>query len=191
MAFPEIFGQALEPFDESIEFETRVTRLSGGREQRAAVRLFPLRSVRLRYKTPSPSLASDLWEFYKAMRGALEAFNVFWPYSDVYSDEYVGVGDGSETNYNLPCQNATAYTLEVAGRGQTPGVDYTLTPNGGADGADLIEFAAPPAAGEIILFDFTGTLKMRGRFAEDRLDRQTFYSRIVHTGIEIRGLLNA
>ena len=66
---------------------------------------------------------------------------------------------------------------------------YTV--NGGEDGADLISFATAPDDGARITMDFTGYLKVRCRFAEDMLDFQTFYARLVSAGIKLQGLLNS
>jgi len=65
---------------------------------------------------------------------------------------------------------------------------YTV--NGGEDGADLISFATAPDDGARITMDFTGYLKVRCRFAEDMLDFQTFYARLVSAGVKLQGLLN-
>ena len=71
-------------------------------------------------------------------------------------------------------------------------VEKTLyTVNGGEDGADLISFVTAPDDGARITMDFTGHLKVRCRFAEDMLDFQTFYARLVSAGIKLQGLLNS
>jgi hypothetical protein len=68
--------------------------------------------------------------------------------------------------------------------------DYKITKDGGADGADKIIFAAAPAPGDRITYDFTGNLKVRCRFEEDYQDFETFWDRAVNMGIVLRGLLN-
>jgi hypothetical protein len=68
--------------------------------------------------------------------------------------------------------------------------DYALEAGGGADGADKVTFFVAPNDGSQITYDFTGNLKIRGRFLEDNMTYETFYDRIVNTGLQIRGLLN-
>lgn len=68
--------------------------------------------------------------------------------------------------------------------------DYALESGAGADGADRVTFSIAPNDGARITYDFTGLLKIRGRFAEDSMTYETFYDRLVFTGLQIRGLLN-
>lgn len=70
------------------------------------------------------------------------------------------------------------------------GDDYIITHNGGADGADLITFAAAPSSGAIITMDFTGYLKVVSRFAMDNLGYENFKNFFINTGMPIKGQLN-
>jgi hypothetical protein len=144
----------------------------------------------LTYYKVTKAQASVLYNFYLARKGAYEAFNYFYPLSGAYEGEYVGTGDGSTTIFNLPCTGAFGYTVYLDGIEQTEGVDYTFTAEGGADGADKTEFNVAPAAGEYITIDFTGYLKVHARFAEDGLSFETFWDRLVDSGVELKGLLN-
>jgi len=163
-----------------------------GEEKRRQKKLFPTRDFSIGYEWISKEEARTLWEFYKARAGAYEAFNFFHPWSDTYDGEYVGTGDGSTTVFNLPAENSSDYTVYVDGVEQTGGGDdYTFSAGGGTDGADKITFTSAPAAGKRITYDFTGNLKIRGRFMEDKLDWDTFYDRLTNMGLKIKGLLNA
>ena len=190
--FPDIGSVPYtNPLEETIQYKTLVTRLNDlGDEQRRAKWLYPRRAFSLRYQAISVSQARTLWEFYMQRRGRYEAFNFFYPMTGTYTGEYVGTGDGSTTNFNAPCKSATGVTVYVDGV-TVSASDYTYTINGGEDGADLITFDTAPDDGARITMDFTGYLKVRCRFAEDMLDFQTFYARLVSAGIKLQGLLNS
>ena len=193
VAFPDLLTiRPLNPLDQGQEFQTLVTPFEGGNENRKQKQLYPRRSLRLQYKGKSKADARTLWQFHQARKGRHEAFNLFYPFEDDYVGEYVGTGDGSQTNWNAPSKGAYSVTVYVDGTAQTGGgTDYTLTQDGGADGADLIEFVSAPASGAQITMDFTGRLKIRARFDEDLMEWQTFYNKLVTTGLKVKGLLNA
>jgi hypothetical protein len=194
VAFPDLVTSVSpeHPFPEQDGWRTLITEFEGGNETRKQKRLYPRRSFPLKYRYISKTEARTLWRFFNARKGSKEAFNFFLPWSNEYAGEYVGTGDGSTTNYNAPSKTAVSVTVYVNGTAQTGGgTDYTLTQGGGADGADLIEFVFAPASGAQITMDFTGYLKVRSRFDEDLMDFQTFYNRLVNSGLKIRGLLNA
>ena len=192
-AFPDISSvPAINPLATGIQYKTLISRFDDlGTEQRKQKWLYPRRVVTLKYKALSKSEARTLWQFYLERKGSYEAFNWFHPFSDTYEGEYVGTGDGSTTVFNLPSKQASSYTLYVDGVAQTEDTNYTFTSQGGADGADKIEFTAAPSSGQRITWDFTGYLKVRCRFAEDFFSFETFYDTLVNTGVKLQGLLNA
>lgn len=180
------------PLSSSIEWKTLITQYGdGGTEQRKQKHLYPRRSYSLIYKYLSLADARIVWQFYNNRKGSLEAFNFFLPYSDVYESEYVGIGDGFTTIFNLPAKMSSSYTLYTNGVTQEAGTDYTFTATGGTDGADQVTYAVAPVSGAVITFDFTGYLKIRSRFAKDNLDIDMIYGYLSSTGLELKGLLNA
>lgn len=192
--FPELSSVG---YDDSepvrLRFKTLVSQFDEvGAEQRKQKWLYPRRDVRvLNYKHKSKADARTLWQFYLDRKGPFEAFNLFLALSNTYEGEYVGIGDGSTTVFNLPAKSSSSYTVYKNGVEQTgSGVDYTFGEGGGTDGADKITFTAAPASGDKVTYDFTGKLKIRCVFAEDYLDYETFYDRFVTLGIALRGQLN-
>ena len=193
VAHPDMDAVAAEnPLIQDQAYSTLVSGFESGAETRKQKRLYPRRHIKLRYRNITRDEARTLWSFHKARRGRLEAFNFFLPWPEDYEGEYVGTGDGSTTSYNAPARDATGVTVYVDGTAQTGGgTDYTYTQGGGADGADLIEFVSAPSAGARITMDFSGVLKIRCRYEEDVMEWETFYTRLVTTGLGLRGLLNA
>lgn len=198
--FPEVSNV---PMTASIKQRIRTKTLFSkyddmGEEQRKQKWLYPRRDTILTYKGLDKDDVEILWEFYIARMGAYAAFNFFLPEPEgnypSYEGEYVGVGDGSTEIFNLPCKTSSGRTVYLDGSSETEGVGYNFTAEGGADGADKIDFSdssmSPPNAGVKITIDFTGILKIRSRFAEDKMDFETLYDRLANTGLELKGLLN-
>lgn len=192
-AFPEIDQLIIDdPVSETLVFQT--LRSSFGRTpspQRKAVQLYPTRDFALKIDRVTITQGRVLYAFYLARKGAFEAFSFFHPLSGVYLGEYVGTGDGETLAFNLPSKGASLYEVYIDGAEQTETTHYTITSEGGADGEDLLSFLAAPASGQRITLDFTGQLKVRCTFAEDRLTFETFLSRLVSVGLSLVGELNA
>lgn len=195
-AYPEISSVPwINPLKQSIKFKTLFSNFDElGEEQRKQKKLFPTRDLALKYRLLTRTKARILWQFYIDRGGAFQAFNFFMQEADAdtYVKEYVGTGDGSTVDFNLPSKLAASYTLYVDNVAKTPGgVDYTFSAEGGTDGADKATFTAAPSAGLYITWSFTGRLKIGSRFKEDNLDFETFYTRLITMGLETIGLLNA
>lgn len=180
----------LEPLSESIEFRTGVSPFEEGEEKRRQKWLYPKRHPVIRYQSISKTNARTVWQFFLDRKGAYEGFNFFNPLTNTYLREYVGTGDGSQTVWNLPSKGAASYTLYLGVLPQTPTTDYTFSSGGGEDGCDKVTMVVAPNAGDVLTWDFTGYLKVRCRFAEDILDFETFYDRLINMGIKTKGLLN-
>jgi len=192
VSFPDISPQ--HPEDINLEFLTLVTEFDNGEENAKQKRLFPRRKIKLRFAGKSIAEARTLWTFYIARGGKFGTFNYFSPFSNVYAGEYVATGDGTTASFNLPSKLAADFSVYIDGVEQTENVDYIFTASGGADGADLLSFIDSvriPEIGERITFDFTGILKIKCRFADDFMNFQTFYNRIVNSELTLQGLLNA
>lgn len=192
VAFPDllIVGPR-NPLEQEMEFQTLVSQFESGQETRKQKQLYARRQLNLQYRNISKSDARTLWHFFQARQGKFGAFNLFFPFENEYVGEYVGTGDGSQTNWNAPSKGAYLVSVYLDGDEQVGGgTDYTFTQEGGADGADLIEFVFAPSVGAQITMDFTGYLKICARFDEDLMEWQTFHNKLVTTGLKIKGLLN-
>ncbi len=193
VAFPDLLQEVSprNPLDQGIEFKTLISSFEGGQENRKQKQLYVRRSLNLQYRYIEKDKVRTLWRFFQERKGKYEAFNLFFPFENEYVGEYVGTGDGSQTNWNAPSKKAYSVTIYVDGTDQTGGGnDYTFTQEGGADGADLIEFTSALAKGTQITMDFTGYLKIRARFDEDLMEWETFFNKFATSGLKIKGLLN-
>ena len=198
--FPEVgtIGM-ISPIKQEIRFKTLSAQFgTQGNPQRKQKWLYPRRDLTVEYNFITKSQANTLWAFYIARKGSYELFNFFLPepeqdYFD-YTSEYIGTSDGVEDTYNLPCKTSSGRSIYSNTSLLTENVDYNFTAEGGVDGADQIDFTdsamSPPASGQILTISFTGILKVCCRFKEDNFDFDTFYDRLVSTGIKLEGFLN-
>ena len=192
-AFPSLASVPyINPLRHTIEWKTIISQYDDlGAEQRKQKWLYPRRNLKLTYAYLTFTEVSTLWEFYLARKGSYEAFNFFFPFSETYVGEYVGTGDGSTVIFNLPAKTSTHYKVYIDSVAQTESTNYTFGSGTGADGEDKVKFTAAPTDGARITYDFTGYLKVRCRFEDDKMDMETFYARLTGTGLKLKGLLNA
>jgi len=189
VAFPDLISGVtpINPLAQGIEFRTLLSEYDSGQVVTKQKRLFPRRSFPLQYQYLSLVEARTLWQFYLSRRGRHLPFNLFLAYADTYTGEYVGTGNGTGKIFNLPSKSATSRTIYVSG----VATGHTFAAGGGEDGADKVTFSTAPGAGQYITCDFTGRLKVRCKFAEDQMTFETFFNRLVTTGLKLQGLLNA
>jgi len=190
-----------DPVSWEMEFKTLRSNFDDiGVEKRKQKWLYPKRNISLKYPVITKDEAEALYEFYQARGGSYGAF-VWFESTGIgayktYSSEYVA-GTGTTTlAFNLPSKGATSRTINVGGAA-TATSNFAYSSGGGSDGEDKITFVSSsagglsaPASTHYITYDFTGRLKIRCRFAEDRLAWDNFYDRVINTGVKLKGLLN-
>jgi hypothetical protein len=172
-----------------------------GEEKRKQKWLYPKRNITLKYNAITKDQAESLYEFYQARKGSYNAF-VWFESTGIgayksYSSEYVA-GMGTTTLvFNLPATGSSQTLAVNVGGAATATSNYTFSAGGGPDGEDKITFVSSsaggitaPASTKYITCDFTGRLKIKCRFSEDRLSWENFYDRLINTGVRLKGLLN-
>ncbi len=180
------------PVVEEMQYKTLFTNYDDlGTERRRRKWLYPKRLITLQYSQLSLTEGRTLFDFYIARSGAYEAFTFYKYESETYTGEYVGTGDGSTVVMNLPCKGSSSETVYIDGAEQTGGgTHYTLGAGTGTDGADKVTWVAAPASGERVTVDFTGYLKIKCRFKDDKMSFETFMNAYRTIGIQLQGLLN-
>lgn len=126
---------------------------------------------------------AELYEFYCDRRGGVDAFQLFDPgESKLWTDIYLGTGDGNVTDYAIKASGTSGVTLTVAG---VVNNDWTLQEAGGMDGQDVARFNVAP----------TGMIKAKltGRryfpyvvFIQKGLDRQRLSYALRTAGLEMQ-----
>lgn len=186
-AYPEspipTFPYTIEP-----EWRTLVSEFDNGSEQRRQKWTYAKYNLRLSYYGQPSSAVANLYEFYMARKGAYEAFTFFDPLGASSHDGlYIGTGDGATTAFDIPGRQISSLT--VYRNGTT--IATTVSTAAGTDGRDSLRFGTAPTSTEILTCDFTGTLAVRCRFAEDRLSKNNFERALFSAGIELKGLAPA
>lgn len=174
------------PFRMTPEWSTLTSTFENGNEQRRSKWARPKYNITLNYTALKEADSQLLWEFYMSVKGAYEAFLFFDFYVYSHVDHYVGTGDGSTTIFDIPGKSTSSQTLYINGNVITTGFSYLV---GGGDGdADRVSFTTAPAVGQTISIDFTGFLRVKCRFLNDKLSRENFIHILMEYGIELKGL---
>lgn len=175
MIVSPVWNTLISPFD----------NVNGVSEQRRQKSLFPVYDASITYTALTLTQVGTLWAFYMARRGAYEAFLLFDLYVMAHTGLLVGIGDDTTDIFDIPGASTSSRTLYVDGSAITTGFSYLSA--GGDGGSDRVDFTTAPALGSIITIDFTGYLRIKCRFEEDRLDRENFTTALFKTGLKLKG----
>ncbi len=190
--WPESDPTPVYPLSVEQEYNTLISDYDGGGEQRRKKLLYPKYNVSVKYQKISLSDAQALWTFYSARGGAHEAFYIYdlallLGHSFSHAGQYCGTGDGTTNTFDIPGRSTSSQTIYVDGVDDT--TNTTILVGGGTSSSDRVRFdVAAPASGIIITADFTGYLRIRARFLEDKLSRTNFINELYAYGIKLKGL---
>jgi len=204
--FPD-FSDINYDFPIVIEFQTKtlVSQFDDenvpGREKRRQKWTVPRRNIRIPYNNKFFTAANirTIWKFFVARMGRYEVFSFYLdaPFIERsnygiqdYESEYVGVGDGSTTQFSLPGKSISNETVYKGGDPLATSGEYWIDPQAGSDGEDILHFTVAPEEGNRVTVDFTGVLKIRCRFMQDAFSYEDFYNIVGRSGVELKGLLN-
>jgi hypothetical protein len=96
------------------------------------------------------------------------------------------LGDGDEDTFDIPGKSTSSQSIYLDGALQGSG--YTILTGGGVSSSDRVQFTSPPDIGVEISCSFTGLLRIRCRYAQDKLSREQFLEYMYKTGVELKGL---
>jgi len=174
-------------------WKTLISSIGTGKEQRRQKSLFPVYDVQVNYNVLSSVDTKTLWEFYMARKGAYEAFYIYdlsllASISFNHDGEYCGTGDAATEVFDIPGRSTSSHVIYANGVTQALTTDYVILIGGGESSSDRVDFVTPPATGVVVTCDFTGFLRIRARFEEDRLSRDGFNYNLFRYGISLKGL---
>lgn len=180
------------PFSIEPEWSTIITPFTSGKEERRQRRLFPTFNLTINYYGLTAAQAQTIYAFYMARKGSYEAFYVYdlailGLDSFVHNSLYIGTADGTTVTYDIPGRSTSAQKIYVSGI-EIDSADYTILTGGGESNSDRVTFDTAPDSGAIITCDFSGAQRIRARFAEDRLSRELFTSKLYQYGVQLKGL---
>lgn len=132
-------------------WDTLVSRMESGTEQRRQRQLFPIYDVTVTYDVLSAADCETLWQFYSARKGAYEAFYIYdlallAGVSFSHKAQYCGTGNGTIDTFDIPGRSTSSQTIYLDGASQASG--YSILTGGGASNADRVQFTTPPASGQ-------------------------------------------
>jgi hypothetical protein len=191
MAVFPITPKPIVPVTIEPEWKTYVSEFDQGNELRRQGWQFPKYNVQVQYRSLTAANMQTLWGFYMDCNGAYSAFWFFDPIASLgvvtsHSGLYVCIGNASTKVFDLPGKSTSSRVLYSNGSVVSSGISYSTGTGDG--GADRVTFATEPALGDVITCDFTGILRMRCRFAVDKLSRESFFSMLFNFGIQLKGL---
>lgn len=171
-------------------WNTAISGKDGGSEERTARWVFAKYDMSYKYELLTPAEEAVLYAFYMARKGSLEAFYAYdltllAGKSRTHAGLYVATADGAIGTFDIPGRSTSSQTLYIDG--VADGTAAFLTGGGDAN-ADRVTPTTTPAAGEILTVDFTGFLRNRCRFAQDKMTFELFRTHLYGIGIELKGL---
>jgi hypothetical protein len=164
------------PYSIKATWKTRVTDFEGGKEQRRQVWAFPKRTVTIACPVITQDQMKVLWQFYQQCKGAYEVFWYIDKIKEYWYAEYVAVGDGAIEVFDIPGKECNQASIKVYVDAEELLEGWDFISGGGQAGADRISFDSGyiPELGQVVTVDFYGYLRLRVRFAEDKLERNIF-----------------
>lgn len=162
------------------QFNTKVQRAVSGFEVRAAYRVYPLWTFKLKSELLRDTVANNelqpLIGFFNARLGAFDSFLHSAPSNNAVTAQAFGTGTGAQVAFQLvrsyggyaePVQNLNgAPAIYVNGVLKTLTTDYTISATG------LVTFVVAPGNG--LPLTWTGAFYYRCRFLEDEIDPLQF-----------------
>lgn len=171
--YPDVITEVRSriPLQMVLETRTLTSRFeTEAQEKRRQKWTVPRRRVSLIYEFMTPIEIRTLWQFWLDRKGAFEAFTFFFPNTDNYIRQFVGVAEGGETHLRLPSRKADLTTVPATfslwrnGALLTNLTEYLVQPEGGPDGEDYAALYITVEAGDRFEWTFIGELAMQMRF---------------------------
>jgi uncharacterized protein (TIGR02217 family) len=161
-------------------WSTSIVQSVAGREYRIANFNYPRYSVTLSFDVLRESLAyqelSYVTGFFNARKGSYDSFLFSDPDDHSVTDQGIGVGTGSATQFQLvrafggfsePVYDITGnQSISVGNTPKVEGVDFNISAVG------MVTFTSPPAGGQSITW--TGSYYRRMRFKQDMAEFSKF-----------------
>ena len=175
------------PYDLTVNWKTITSAFDSGKEQRRQKQTYAKYDVSLTYNQVSASDFQTLWNFYVARKGSYEAFYFYTLATSDWDGLFIGTGNAATVTFDLPGKSTSAVTIYADGAAMTA-ADYTLVTGGGTESSDRVTFDTAPALNTILTCDFTGYMRIRCRFEEDKLSQSAFAMAFYKGSIKLKGL---
>ncbi len=171
---------------EDQEFSTLIFQADSGREKRRSKWSKPIRTLDCWLENESEEAVSLIWEFFKARKGRYDTFWVKFPTSFKVTGEAAGIGDGSQTVFNLDYFPVDISSVKVYLNGILQVLGYTVT-NDLTNEVTKITFSAAPGIGVAVTADYEYYIQVR--FDDDKLSRELVQYKLYNTTIKLKEVL--
>lgn len=156
-------------------YDSIATRMKTGWENITAHSLLPKRVFTIGVGALSlTGMKSVLNHFNNTCKGAKHNFLLKLETGETRIREYVAMGDGSTTTFNLSCMGASSVAIYVSGTAET---HVVVSSGAGTDGVDqlIVSSGYIPAAGTLIKASFIGTWAPVVRYDHSMNERYLLY----------------
>lgn len=169
MLFPTLQRRPEHEYEVVHKWNTIITPLSAGRENRTRTYSFPLRTITMPLFDTTTSDANLIINFFNnECFGAFNSFRLVFPYIRTYTKEYIDTADGVDTTWDLPCKDGDEITTYVYKDNVTE--EFTFGDGTGSDGLDQI-ILSTPNAGCIITATFQAYFAPLVRFPDEMTEK--------------------
>jgi hypothetical protein len=196
--FPESDPTPNYPLILSPRFNTVISDMDSGAEERTSKWLFPKYDVGVKYSGISAADAQTLWNFFLARRGAYEAFYIYdlallASVTKSHVKQYVGTATETGVQYHdIPGRSTSGHAVYVNGVEMEQSGNWIQFTGGGTSDSDRLCFNnGVLAVGDVITVSFSGYLRIRARFAQDFINQELFTNTLYRQGLEMKGLAAA
>lgn len=171
---------------EDQEFSTLIFQADSGREKRRSKWSKPIRTLDCWLENENEEAVNSIWEFFKARKGKYDTFWVKFPTSFKVSAETVGIGNDSQTVFNLDYFPVDISSVKVYLNGILQVLGYTVT-NDLTNEVTKITFSVAPGIGVAITADYEYYIQVR--FDDDKLSRELVQYKLYNTTIKLKEVL--
>ena len=175
------------PYNIDAVWKTIITAFDSGVEQRRQKQIYAKFNVTLTYNALTTAEIQTLWNFYMARNGSYESFYFYTLETADWDGLYCGTGEGTAITFDIPGKSTSSQTIYANGSAVSAS-DYTIVTGGGIEGSDRVTFDTAPVVNTIITCDFTGFMRIRCRFEEDKMTKSGFSAALFSTGLKLHGL---
>jgi hypothetical protein len=165
-SYKPLVGYRVAPF-----YSTLTTREKTGKDISIRKASYPRFLIEQEFRV-SLSSADVLTQFFEDQCGRYKEFDFFDHISRSWEGAYIGVTDGTTTEFDLPCTDVAIGDFDFYLDGTLvtkPYIGVSYSTDGGTNGRGRLSYTVAPTTGQVLTCDFTGKRAFRVRFKSDEL----------------------
>lgn len=171
---------------EDVEYSTLIFQADSGKEKRRSKWSCPIRMLNCSLNNQSEDGVAFIWDFFKARKGKYDTFWVKFPTSYAVAGEAIGIGNGSQTVFNLDYFPIDTASIKVYIDGILQLSGYTVT-NDLTNEIAKITFTVAPDTGAVVTVDYEYYIQVR--FDDDKLSKELVQFKLYNSAIKLKEVL--